>query len=115
MESPKPLQDKGASDVCPNCGQANSGVIVGLNKRKRDEKGKQYNPFSVREPMYAPKDQRVASKVIEAKKEKPRVSKNYISEEIKQCPNLNEGKRKKKVDYTEEDIMKSCLDLAIDG
>jgi len=50
--------------------------------------------------------------IIKAKKEKEeeRVKKDYVSDEIKQCP-----KKPKLVDERILEVMKSCKDLEIDG
>ena len=50
--------------------------------------------------------------IIEAKKkeEEIKVKKDYVSEEIKQCP-----KKPKLVDKKILEVMKSCKDLEIDG
>ena len=53
------------------------------------------------------------------KKKQKRVKRDFISEEIKQCPNLREVRKNRNnnkfVDLDIEDITKSCEDLAIDG
>ena len=116
MASPDSKTDKPASTTCPNCGQDDSGVIMGLYRHQRDEKGKQYNPLSVNNPMFIPKNTPLAAfdknKIIIAKKTKRiRVKDEFVSEEIKQC--LNKRKLNEIID--KEDVIRSCVDLVIDG
>ena len=127
MASPDPLSGRVASSVCPNCGKSNTGQIIGINDRKPDDKGKQYNPFSTNQPLFFNKHNPIAAKnknnIKNAKKEKkdddvPKAKDVFVSEEIKQCPDLIELKNKRNKDiYVDKDmeVTKSCEDLAIDG
>ena len=71
--------------------------------------------------LFVPRGRALASKkiTIEAKKKKEeefRANKNYVSEEIKQCPNSKNVKNNKTpVDIIIREIGNSCDDLAIDG
>jgi predicted RNA-binding Zn-ribbon protein involved in translation (DUF1610 family) len=110
MPSPDPDKDEAVSTICPNCGKKNSGIIEGFHKHIRDEKGKQFNPFSVKNPVLIPKNTLAASNFKKNKKN-PKIKEIYRTNEIKQCPNINN--KNKKDDYN--DITKSCLNLEIDG
>lgn len=116
MASPDAQSDKPASTICPNCNQSNTGKITGLYNHQRDEKGKQFNPYSIHNPMLIQKDRALNAAtntdVLIAKKKKPiKVKDEFVSEEIKQCLN----KRKSNEIIDKEDVMRSCVDLAIDG
>jgi len=65
--------------------------------------------------MYVPTKQRIA---MAKDKKKDKKEKTFTSEEIKQCPDINEVRKRNKyrsVDLNIEDVTKSCEDLAIDG
>lgn len=53
------------------------------------------------------------------KKKQKKVKRDFISDEIKQCPNLQKVRKERNNnkfdDLKIEDITKSCEDLAIDG
>ena len=128
MSSPDSLSDSPASTTCFNCNTTNAGIILGINDRKPDDKGKQYNPFSTNIPKFIPKNVSLAfnlkKRIVESKKNKKdkfRVKDVYVSEEVKQCTDPNEMKNitreKEKIvdDYDEEEIGVSCRSLAIDG
>lgn len=55
LASPDANKDSVVSSTCPNCGKFNAAIITDLYKHKVDDKGKQYNPFSVQNPAYIPK------------------------------------------------------------
>lgn len=129
LTSPDSKNDAVAPTICPNCGQENAATIIGINEHKPDDKGKQYNPFSINNPMFAPKGLPMVSfnrkKILESQlttrkrdRKMKRVRDTFLSKEIKQCPDLSEinsRRKKNKVVDNLEDITKSCEDLAIDG
>jgi len=124
MKSPNPNKDEAGESTCPNCSKMNAAKVVGTEKHQPDPKGKQYNPFGLQHLQFAPRNVPLAAynqkKVVEGKKkkkEKPRARDTFMSEEVKMCPDILEVKKRKKnrfVDNSDE-VMKSCLDLAIDG
>jgi len=127
MKSPNPNKDEPGETTCQNCHKMNANKITGTERHQADPKGKQYNLFSLQHLQFAPKNMPLAAynkqKIIEGgkkkkkKKEEPKARSTFMSEEIKQCPDVfSPMKRKKRrfVDNSDE-VMKSCLDLAIDG
>lgn len=105
---------------CPNCQLEISPVIGNFSERKPFDKGEQVNnPYSTRKPEFFQKNTplsandnnsiKQSSMPNKKEKRKPRVSDEHISDEFKQCP-----KRPNYYDINEE-ITKSCEDLAIDG
>lgn len=117
-----PLNNKAASGTCPNCGADNSYVDQELTGYMPDKPGPQYNPYSTNQPMYLPRNKAADSFNLKDKKKDElndfRKDKNFVSEEIKQCPNLEVKRKRNKrrfVELNREDVTKSCEDLAIDG
>lgn len=105
---------------CPNCGLDISPVIGNFSERKPFDKGEKINnPFSTRKPEFFQKNTplsandnnsiKQSSMPDKKEKRKPRASDEHISDEFKQCP-----KRPNYYDMNEE-IARSCEDLAIDG
>jgi len=114
---------------------------MGLNDTKPAPKGKQFNPFSITNPIYAPRGGKLnSSKQIivksdvtpdagedETEDEGPGVSGKYVSEEFEQCMDIEELKsllNPKQVDNINNrdnnivdlnDVAQTCEDLAIDG
>jgi hypothetical protein len=110
-----------SSNVCPACGKCNLKLHeVGLNKSRPDDKGKEYNFFSLRDNLFIQPGQQLAAdnkeNILIAKKQK-----EYISDEFKQCPDMDEikdvrmDKVRKPVDKLDNTVDNSCQDLAIDG
>jgi len=116
-----PNQDKVVNMKCPKCGYDNSNPATDLTKFTPEPKGKQYNPYSIKNPVFIPQNTPLMSfnynKIKEAKKNKIKTKDVYVSDEIKQLPDLEEiiqRKNKKNVDNF-IDVTDTCNDLAIDG
>ena len=89
---------------CPNCGANTQNMeIGGIVSRQRDPRGKQYNPYGTDKTI------QVAAK---KKKKTPRLG-DYVSEEFKTCKDVIMYSDYK--NYDDEEVEKSCTDLAIDG
>jgi len=119
-----PNSEKVVNMTCSKCGFVNSDPATELTNFTPDKPGKKYNPYSTNNPAFLPKNTPVASfnlnrKMAEKKDKKDvRVKDTFISEEIKQCPDLSEIANKRKGrEYVDRDleVMKSCEDLMIDG
>ena len=104
--------------ACPNCkADTQSMEIGGIVDRHPDPKGKQYNPYQARKIIQ--KDVPVIASTKDSKKKKkkkdvpelPRLSDKFVSEEeFKTCREYSDYKN-----YDDEEVEKSCVDLAIDG
>jgi len=122
-----PNSEKVVNMTCSKCGFVNTDPATELTNFTPDKPGKQYNPNSTNNNLYLPKGRPVAAfnlkRIVEAKKDKEdkkevRVKDTFMSEEIKQCPDLSEVTNKRKGnEYVDKDleVMKSCEDLMIDG
>ncbi|KKM16920.1 hypothetical protein LCGC14_1680970 [marine sediment metagenome] len=127
MKSPNPDKDEPGETTCQNCNKMNAAKVTGTERHQVDPKGKQYNPFNLQHLQFAPKNMPLAynqKRVLESQikkkrkdKDKERARDTFMSEEIKQCPDVFEIEKRKKKRFVDnnDEVMKSCLDLAIDG
>jgi hypothetical protein len=113
-----------AGQNCPNCkNRVDKPIRGGVAPHSADPPGRQ-------NPQYTsiPKNVNLgASKNVDKesgrkidlknrfKKDKKKVKKEYLSDEFNQCSSGNRKMREESDVITEEEIMKSCLDLEIDG
>lgn len=108
---------------CPNCDATiNETKDCGVPPHAPDPK----NPYKRQNPTFIPQNKPInmaynlnKSKKCrddDATKDDETVSDVYTSEPFDQCSiNMDERKKKKNVDDKKIEVMRSCLDLAIDG
>lgn len=105
---------------CPNCKQVITPHQGQPHPRKVPQKGERYEDYGPKF-KYVDKGTIVASKAKRvkndekdhAKHDKDTVRDEYISEEFNMC--VDPKRKRGKYDDRKEEIMRSCLDLEIDG
>lgn len=112
------------AQVCQNCGKTITPQWGRPHPRKVPQKGERYQEYGPKHDFINPAAPVVAStkeartrdkkKKDHAEHDKTTVKDIYVSDEFNMCANPI-MKKKKNVDERKEEIMKSCLDLAIDG
>jgi hypothetical protein len=105
---------------CPNCHQVITPNQGQPHPRKVPQKGERYNDYGPQldytvkgRPIAASKTAKKEKDEDHAKHDKETVRDEYISDEFNMC--ADPRRKKRDFDDNKEDIMRSCLDLAIDG
>ena len=107
---------KQTETFCPNCKQTILPDQGRPHPRKTPGRGERYREYGPKDTLISPDMPLIAKagKRDKDKKNKIKVKDEFVSEEFRMCSDPKNKKRTND-DIHRENVMKSCLDLAIDG